>query len=145
MTSAQGGGRGVPPKQTSTDKLRECDSYRGGGGLKIRKFSGRHLSIAPYTTDVRTLGSVNVRLLSPFLSFFIDYESSPSVRKMQLRLRYCGGKVWLRRPPLSRFRLGCSLLAMPPKLQPGRSRLFCTETHPLRISCPLLPMTGTIL
>ena len=42
-TSTQGvGGGGTPKADDSTDKLRECDSDMGEGGLKIRKFSGRH-------------------------------------------------------------------------------------------------------
>ena len=47
MTSAWGGGEGGTPKaDDSTDKLRECVRDKGGG-QKIRKFCGRHLSMAP--------------------------------------------------------------------------------------------------
>ena len=50
MTSAQGGGGGGSQKRDGcTDKLCEWGSDKGGGGgLKIRKFCGRHLSMAPY-------------------------------------------------------------------------------------------------
>ena len=33
--------------EVSADKLRECDSDKGEGGKKIRKFCGCHLSMAP--------------------------------------------------------------------------------------------------
>ena len=49
MTSALRGREGGWSKRDdSTDRLREWDSDKGGGGPKIRKFCGRHLSIAPY-------------------------------------------------------------------------------------------------
>ena len=38
MMSALGGGGGSPKADNSTDKLRECDSDKGGGGQKIQKF-----------------------------------------------------------------------------------------------------------
>ena len=48
MTSALRGREGDWSKcDDSTDRLREWDSDKGGGGPKIRKFCGRHLSIAP--------------------------------------------------------------------------------------------------
>ena len=49
MTSALRGREGGWSKRDdSTDRLREWDSDKGGGGPKIRKFCGRHLSIAPW-------------------------------------------------------------------------------------------------
>ena len=48
MTSALRGREGGWSKRDdSTDRLREWDSDKGGVGPKIRKFCGRHLSIAP--------------------------------------------------------------------------------------------------
>ena len=48
MTSALRGREGGWSKRDgSTDRLREWDSDKGGGGPKIQKFCGRHLSIAP--------------------------------------------------------------------------------------------------
>ena len=38
---------GWSKRDDSTDRLREWDSDKGGVGPKIRKFCGRHLSIAP--------------------------------------------------------------------------------------------------
>ena len=37
MMSALGGGRGSPKADDSTDKLRECDSDKGGGGGGFKK------------------------------------------------------------------------------------------------------------
>ena len=48
MTSTlKGWEEGWLKRDDSTDKLREWDIDKGGGGPKIRKICGRHLSIAP--------------------------------------------------------------------------------------------------
>ena len=41
MTSAVVGRGGTPKADEITDKLRECDSDKGGGGKKIGKFCKR--------------------------------------------------------------------------------------------------------
>ena len=46
---------GWSKRDDSTDRLREWDSDKGGVGPKIRKFCGRHLSIAPYHVTLLSL------------------------------------------------------------------------------------------
>ena len=55
MTSALRGREGGWPKHdNSTDRLREWDSDKGGGGgQKIGKFCGRHLSMAPKGASIK--------------------------------------------------------------------------------------------
>ena len=54
MTSAQRGREGGWSKRDdSTDRLRELDSDKGGGGQKIGKFCGRHLSMAPKGASIK--------------------------------------------------------------------------------------------
>ena len=57
-----GGGRGVGQNVTIVDRLCEWDSDKGGGGPKIRKFCGRHLSIAP--EDKLTIDIMGVQVLT---------------------------------------------------------------------------------
>ena len=39
--------------EVCTDKLRECDSDKAGGGKKIRKFCRHHMNIAPLSNERR--------------------------------------------------------------------------------------------
>ena len=40
----------TPKADESIDQMRECDSDKGEGGPRIRKFCGHHLSTAPKVT-----------------------------------------------------------------------------------------------
>ena len=40
----------TPKADESIDQMRECDSDKGEGGPRIRKFCGHHLSMAPKVT-----------------------------------------------------------------------------------------------
>ena len=48
MMSALGGGGGPQKADSSTDKLRGCDSDKWGGGKKIRTFCRRHMYMPLY-------------------------------------------------------------------------------------------------
>ena len=62
MMSAVGGGRGSPKSKQKEQNQLIYDSDKGGGGKKIRKFCGRHISIAPWQSSRNPAPSVPASL-----------------------------------------------------------------------------------